>query len=246
MTTQSGQLQYGGSQIGFEVTRSGARDTIAVSVHPDGAVAVAAPKGIRLKRIQEAVSDKASWILQQQEAFRQLQRGFPRQFISGECFYYMGRQHKLKVRRSRAKDAVAEIRLYGGRFDVLVPSVVATEERAEFVRSLLVDWYRGRAAEMLPALVAHYSTSLGITEPALSVRQMAKRWGSSNGTDRITINWRILMAPRRLTEYVVAHELVHLVHNDHSRKFWRLLERLMPDSENRRQELAIHGAKYQL
>lgn len=245
MKTQHGALLFGSSQIPFAVTRSEARDTIAVSVHPDGAVAVAAPKGMRLQQIQTAVRSKCSWILQQQESFRQLQRGRPRQFVSGESFYYMGRQHKLKVSRS-TKATGDSVRLYGGRFEVHVPYPLQSEDRPVAVRTLLVDWYRTRAAEVLPEMIARYSAALGIADPQLSIRHMPKRWGSCNGESQITINWQILMAPRRLTEYVVAHELVHLVHHDHSRAFWRLLERLMPDFETRRQELAIHGAKYQL
>ncbi len=244
MKIQHGELQVGSSQIPFAVTRSGARDTIAVSVHPDGAVAVAAPKGMRLQQIETAVRSKGSWILQQQESFRQLQRGFPRQFVSGECFYYMGRQYKLKVRRS-AKDSGESIRLYGGHFEAHVSFPLQSEQRPVAVRTLLVDWYRTRAAEILPDLFTQYSASLGIEEPRLLIRHMPKRWGSCNGENQITINWQILMAPRRLTEYVVAHELCHLIHHDHTRTFWRLLERLMPDYESRRVELAIHGAKFQ-
>ncbi|MCA9050640.1 MAG: M48 family metallopeptidase [Planctomycetaceae bacterium] len=215
-------------------------------MHPDGEVGVAAPKGLRLTKIEEAISDKADWILQQQESFRQLQRGFPRQFISGESYFYMGRQYRLKVRRSQARDAVPAIRLYGGCFEVVVPSTVSADGRSNVVRQQLVYWYCNRAQEVLPEMVSRYCQCLALNQPELSVRQMSKRWGSCNGDNRITINWQILMAPRRLTEYVVAHELVHLVHHDHSRAFWRLFERLMPDFETRRQELAIHGAKYQL
>lgn len=207
---------------------------------------MAAPKGLRLTKIERAVSEKADWILQQQESFRQLQRGFPRQFVSGESYYYMGRQYRLKVRRSRARNAVAEIRLYGGCFEVVVPSWVSPEERSDVVKRQLLGWYRCRAQEMLPEIIRRCCQSLSLEQPTVSIRHMSKRWGSCNGDNRIIINWRILMAPRRLTEYVVAHELVHLIHHDHSRAFWRLLERIMPDYETRRQELAIHGAKYQL
>jgi predicted metal-dependent hydrolase len=75
---------------------------------------------------------------------------------------------------------------------------------------------------------------------------MKQHWGSARANGRVSFNWRIIMAPKRLLEYVVAHELCHLKHPNHSRDFWRLLERTMPDHERRRVELAIVGPKFDL
>ena len=90
------------------------------------------------------------------------------------------------------------------------------------------------------------ASRLGLSYVTIGIREMKKRWGSGGQSGRLTFDWRIMMAPRRLVEYVVAHELCHLKYNDHSRDFWRLLERVMPDHERRRTELAINGPRYHL
>ncbi|WP_261340138.1 M48 metallopeptidase family protein [Rhodopirellula europaea] len=87
---------------------------------------------------------------------------------------------------------------------------------------------------------------LGVEASEVVIRNYSQRWGSATQNGRLAFNWRIIMAPRPLIDYVAAHEACHLIHNDHSADFWRLLERIMPDYESRRLQLAINGAKFQL
>lgn len=235
----------------MSVTRTEDRQTLALSVHPGGEVTVAAPKGERLSRIVEAVAGKSEWIIRQQEYFRQIHRTWPRRFVSGESYYYLGRQFRLKVTRSRRKHQSAAVQMAAGKLNVLVSKEVGANEQAEFVRSQMVTWYRERTQTHLAQVVSRFCDTLGVGEPAIRVRDFSRRWGSAqpaaNGScDTLTFNWRIVMAPRRLIEYVAAHEACHLIHNDHSQDFWRLLARVMPDCETRRIELAIEGAKFQL
>ena len=99
-----------------------------------------------------------------------------------------------------------------------------------------MDWYRRRAEERLPAEVAQWAGKLDRTAPRVIVADQEKRWGScSKGVVRL--NWRIVQAPPRVIAYVVAHEVVHLLHEDHSRAFWAALGRLLPDYEVRKARL---------
>ena len=235
----------------MSVTRTEDRQTLALSVHPGGEVTVAAPKGERLTKIVEAVAGKSEWIIRQQEYFRQIHRTWPRRFVSGESFYYLGRQFRLKVTRNRRKHQSAAVQMAAGKLNVLVPKEVGSHEQADFVRNQMVDWYRERTQLQMSQVVCRFCDTLGLGEPVIRVRDFSRRWGSAqpaakDSSDTLTFNWRIVMAPRRLIEYVAAHEACHLIHNDHSQDFWRLLARVMPDCETRRIELAIEGAKFQL
>lgn len=87
---------------------------------------------------------------------------------------------------------------------------------------------------------------LGVEASEVVIRNYSQRWGSATQNGRLAFNWRIIKAPRPLIDYVAAHEACHLIHNDHSADFWRLLERIMPDYESRRLQLAINGAKFPL
>lgn len=238
-------VTFGNSIIGYRIVRSAERTTITVTVNPDGTVQVAAPKGTLKGVVAEAVRSKATWIIWQQEFFRGQASGQPKLFVSGESFPYLGRQYKLKVRRLPGLDAPS-VELTKGQFNVILHSDVTKAEQAQLVKKELTKWYRRRAKEVILPILEGYSVKVGVPYNGVRIREMKKRWGSGGQDRHLAFNWRIIMAPRRLVEYVVAHELCRTVYADHSRDFWRLLEKVMPDYERRRQALAINGAKYDL
>ena len=246
MRQQTGKVQFGTTTIGYSIGRSSNRSTIAVTVHPSGVVSVVAPSGIPRTKIAEAIAKKAEWILQQQEYFRRQHNGYAKQLVSGESFFYLGRQYKLKVKRTGTIGQSAQVQLIRGQLLVTVSCATDSAAHATTVRNGLVQWYRDKAGERIPRMVALFSSRLGLAYTIVRIRELKRRWGSAGADGRVSFNWRIIMAPKRLVEYVVAHELCHLKYNDHSRDFWRLLERAMPDYERRRAELAVVGPKFDL
>ena len=246
MRNNIGTVQFGTTSIDYVLRRSPKRKTIAVTVHPDRTVSVVAPPRIRQSRISRLVASKAEWILRQQEALRHQHDGFVKQFVSGESFFYLGRQYSLKVRQVKTARPDCSVQLTRGRFLVTIPRIKDLTARSVTVRESLRRWYRNKAGEHLAHLTAHFSQRMGMRCPTLNIREMKQRWGSMNAGGKINFNWRIIMAPKRLVEYVVAHELCHLRYDNHSQDFWQLLERTLPDYERRRSELAIVGAKFDL
>lgn len=184
--------------------------------------------------------------MRQQEYFRHQHNGYAKQFVSGESFFYLGRQYKLKVLLSETDKQSPQVQLVRGQLLMLIPWTTPADTRATAIRTSLIQWYRERAKEYLPPVVARFSSRLGSPYTIVQIREMKQRWGSAGANGRLSFNWRIVMAPRRLVEYVIAHELCHLRYPDHSRDFWRLLERAMPDYERRRVKLAIVGPKFDL
>jgi predicted metal-dependent hydrolase len=245
MRPQEDEIQYGDTAIRYTIARSAERETVAVTVHPNGAVTAIVPKGMRRVPLAAAVAKKADWIIRQQEFFRRQSVVYPKQYVSGESFLYLGRQYKLKVRRS-IKFASVAVQFAQGQFIVEIPGGTEKAQQPEAVRTALERWYRRRASELVPPLVSRYAAKLGVNTTTVHIREMRKRWGSHAGNGTLFFNWRIVMAPKRLIEYVVAHELCHLVYNDHSREFWRLLERALPGCERRRMELELAGPRFDL
>lgn len=247
MRQESGKIRFGTTTISYSISRSGNRNTIAVTVHPDGEVSVVAPTATNLTKITEIVAKKAEWVLRQQEYFHYQHNGYAKQFVSGESFFYLGRQYKLKVKQIEADDRKSsQVQLVRGQLLVLVPWTTALDTRTTAVHNNLTRWYRAKAREHIPSVVAQFSRRLGLSYSTVQIRDMKQRWGSAGANGRLSFNWRTVMAPRRLMEYVVAHELCHLRYPDHSRDFWRLLERTMPDYERRRVKLALVGPKFDL
>ena len=236
--TAHAELQWGRTRIAYSVARSARKKTLAIRVEPDGSVEVVAPPAVADERIASLVRKKAAWIVERQRRVADVPpKPTPREFVSGETFLYLGRQYRLRVRAGTEPG----VKLTGRYLEATVARGSSSDDRPALVRALLEDWYRAHAAERLPERVAEWSTKLGVEPKAVLIREPQKRWGSCDAAGNIRLNWRIIQAPRRLVDYVVAHELTHLAHDDHGRAFWALLGRVMPDYEERREALRKAG-----
>ncbi len=239
--SQTDSIGFGGMRIDYSIQRTSRRKTFAITVNPDMSVAVAVPKGTRRTLVSKKVTQKAEWIVRQQERLRRNGRESAKSFVSGESFRYLGRQYQLKVIHRSTAPPVPQATMTRGRFIVPVSSRWGAGRRRSAVRDALAVWYREHALVQIQTAVDKISACLGVAPASVEVREMKTRWGSGGTDGQLRFNWRIAMGPKRLLEYVVAHELCHLRYHDHSREFWRLLSRVMPDYEQRRQELERLG-----
>lgn len=231
MTTH--RVQYGDTTIEYHLAYA-ARKTLAISVHPDLRVTVTAPQDTTLEAIAAKVKQRARWILRQQREFElYLPHMPPRQYISGETHYYLGRQYRLKV----IEEADAEwVKLDRGRI------VVRTVDKSDtaHIRELVNGWYlrqarrvfRERVGLLLPRF-ARYE----LPEFELRIRELQARWGSCTDSGTITLNLRLMQVAKPYIDYVIVHELCHLIEHNHSRRFYALLDRTMPDWRERRARL---------
>ena len=223
---------YGSAVIEYSVALS-PRRSLSISVLPDGAVAVAAPESADFDEIDARVKRRARWILRQQRRFSEFRpRTPPRQFVGGETHRYLGRQYRLKIDPAE-KDRVL---LRSGR---LVVETRFPDDR-EWTRTLVRRWMRERAHRILRerfAAAAPIMAALGIGPPLLRICAMHRRWGSHTEAGRILLNDALIRARRECIDYVIVHELCHVIEPNHSTQFLRLLRRFMPDWERRKELL---------
>ncbi|MBE2202254.1 MAG: M48 family metallopeptidase [Anaerolinea sp.] len=225
-------VQYGTSTIQYDL-QFASRKTLGIDVHPDLSVTVTAPQGSSPAEVAARVQKRGAWILRQQREFElYLPLVPPRQYVSGETHRYLGKQYRLKV----VADDEEQVKLTRGRLFVHTPD----PQDREWVQRQLTEWYRGHAqrifTERLEACfprVAKY----GVAYPELEIRQMEKRWGSCTAEGKILLNLRLIQAPKELIDYVVTHELCHLLEHHHGAAFYALLDRVMLDWRARRQRL---------
>jgi len=128
-------------------------------------------------------------------------------------------------------------------FDVRVPSALDGEARQQAIRYAFKRWYRRRALDAVRKAAARWQVQLGVCPAGIAVRDQRQRWGSCAPDGTLRFNWRITMAEPSLLDYVVVHELAHLLHRNHSRDFWAEIERVMPDFRIRRQSLKEVGPR---
>ncbi|MCP9231049.1 M48 family metallopeptidase [Mesorhizobium sp. LMG 17147] len=241
--TATHEFNFGGEFIRFAIERTSRRKTVAISVGFDG-VRVLAPSDLDDARVIEIVRKKGPWVLRKQAGYREL-GGVPidREFVSGETYHYLGRPYRLRI----VPDADAVISRIVARGSMLIapvlPDMQALIQRSA-VRSALRHWYRDKAKKHFPERARIMAETLGVRRPPIHVVDQSKRWGSCDARGHIRLNWRLVMAPVSLIDYVIAHETCHILEHNHSRRFWRALETIMPDYEGRLRKLDRLGHKF--
>lgn len=227
-------VAYGDQRIGFTLRRQPRlKGRVAIHVMPDGAVMVDAPDDSALQDVKQAVRQRAPWVWRQLQSQRERQRHvLPREYVSGETHFYLGRRHPLKV--LMAPRAASGARLWRGRLEVTVPA-----PGTQAVRALLEAWYRERAQAVFARVLADVAARMRLSAPLPAWRLLAMRtqWGSCSPKGDLLLNPGLIKAPKVCIEYVVAHELCHLKEHNHSERFYRLLGAALPDWERRKREL---------
>lgn len=242
-TTATGNLRFGSRDIAYTVERTRRRKSIAISVDLTG-VRVLAPVDAAPEEIEATLQRKAAWVLSKLSLVEEMGPGSaPREFVSGETFHYLGRAYRLRVLPD-ASAVATRVRLSGRH--LLAPISIDLDERLAriAVRRGLIVWYERRARERLPERIAFFAERAGVRPPHLLVRDQEKRWGSCDGRGRIRANWRLMTLPLPLIDYVLAHEVCHVIEPNHRPPFWRLLEVVMPDWEARRAALRSAGPRF--
>ncbi|QTA84846.1 DUF45 [Desulfonema magnum] len=229
-------MTFGNRTISFTLKFS-RRKTLGITVNPDMSVTVTAPEGKETEAIKKIIKKRAPWILKQQRKFENAMPAVPpRQYVSGETWRYLGRQYRLKVCESGAE----KVRLKGAFLTVEVKD--RSDKRK--IKALVNQWYRNRAADyfMGKAVRCHdLLRKYEIPLPDIQLRVMKTRWGSCTGRGIVLLNPELVKLPSHCVEYVIMHEMCHLKHHDHGTNFYKLLSRVMPDWEKRKQRLDSMG-----
>ncbi len=224
-------FKYGQAEIPFALEFRD-RKSLAITIGADLKVRVVAPKDKPVEEVLARVKKKAKWILRKKDYFLRFHPLTPpRQYVSGETHIYLGRQYRLKVVQDQ--DEMVKLR---GKY-----LFVYGQKRPRRVKELLGEWYQGHATMIFTKhLEECYRTvkKYGITYPKVQVRKMQKRWGSCSQAGNILLNTELVKAPIYCIEYVIMHELCHLKERNHTKSFYKLLYRCMPDWEMRKKRLA--------
>jgi len=226
------EICWGERRITAELTRT-VRRTLRIDVRPTGEVTVFAPAGEGIEQIRTRAHRKGAWIFAQIDTIAQRPKVTPeRRYISGETHLLLGRQYRLSVEKSDDP----HVRIDGGRMVI----AARTPDDQPHCRRLLQTFYRLRAREVLRQrfeLVLEPFIRKGLRRPSLVIRPMAKRWGSYTPSGRVLLNIDLVRARLQLIDYVICHELAHAFYPDHGDGWRALLETVMPDWKERKEEL---------
>jgi predicted metal-dependent hydrolase len=218
-----------GREVPYRLTRT-RRRTLGLSVTESG-VRVNVPKWVSKAEIDLFLHERIDWLLKNLEKIEQTRREQP-ELRDGENVFFLGIPLKIRA----APCLFPDIRRNGR---MLWASVSHENEVPDLVRS----WLKTRAAPMLRRRVMRYASIQGGRVPEFALSDAKSQWGICHPDGRIRLNWRLVQAPLSIIDYVAAHEVAHLLHADHSRRFWNQVETLFPEADNARAWLNRHGHK---
>ncbi len=236
-------FHYGDAVFDYTLfRRAQGRRKVALTVSPDGEIAVAATESLPLEQIEDAIRKRARWILDTRETFAEQKRfSMAYRYVSGESHFYLGRKYQLAiVDESQGR----EVKLKNGRF--LVPSAFPWSEaegivckRAEEVKHRLQAWYKEKAEIFLNKRLLELCQAVPWcdTPPPCTFRLMKKRWGSCSDNGSLMLNPLLVRASSECIDYLILHELCHLKVHNHSDAFWTLLTQICPDWKKRKSKL---------
>ncbi len=216
-----------------ELVRSPRRKTLAIMITPEGKVVARAPQHMPEKYIREFVEQKKSQILaKKEEQLRQkAQRPPPRQFVENEKFYFKGQPYPLHFIPEETADA-----------PIWFDNAFMISENYKFrVKKLMLGWYFISAETIITERVKLYTDAFNLKYGRIKIADTKSQWGSCSRTGNLSFSWKLVMHPTRIIDYVVAHELAHLKEMNHSKNFWKQVEKMYPEYKESRTWLKSRG-----
>ncbi len=232
--------EFGTQVIEFEVIYRDKKN-LTIEVEAPNIITVIAPMGTTEETVLSMVKKKSVWIVQKLFEIREVEyRKREKQYVNGESFIYLGRNYSLQIELKMELDR-AYTKLVRGKFCVYTPT---KDEKT--IKKALEDWFKEKAKEKISERVAYYQSYFDEKPKGIKIKEQQKRWGSCTTKKELLFNWKCIMAPSPVLDYIVVHEMAHMVHMNHSQEFWHLVKKVLPDYVQRKEWLRNNGIKYDL
>ena len=218
-------------EIAVDVVQKDIKNVHLSVYPPTGKVRISAPLRMDLDTIRLFAISKLGWIKQQQKKVTEQERETPREYLDRESHYLWGKRYLLKLVE---KDGAPEVELKHSQMVLQVRPATGEEKR----QAILEEWYRAQLKATAPPLIAKWEPLMGVKVERFFVQRMKTKWGScSPGTASIRLNTDLAMKPRECLEYIVVHEMAHLLEPTHNSRFIALMDLFMPQWQFRREAL---------
>ncbi|OQY02157.1 MAG: metal-dependent hydrolase [Desulfobacteraceae bacterium 4572_130] len=224
--------------IAIEVKQKNIKN-IYLSVYPPlGKVKISAPKRMNLNTIRIFAISKLCWIKKQQQVFKNQEREIPKKYLSRESHYFKGKKYLLKLVEQKAKPKVI---LKHSRIELYVRPNATTEKKEQ----ILNKWYRSELKNIVPQIIEKWEKKIGVKSNEFGIRKMRTKWGTCNiKAKRIWLNLELAKKTIKCLEYIIVHELLHLLERKHNNRFVSLMDKFMPKWKFYKDELNKLGFGY--
>ena len=219
--------------LAYTIKKSAKRRKLTITIERDRRVIVHAPEGATDDKIHQVVESRRQWIFEKighSQKYHDLPHAPGKELVSGESALYLGRQYRIEM----VKTGLSQVRFTQCFF---IP-VMQGEQRAEALR----EWYIGKANEKIIPRVQRHAGELGVAVAEVKIVDSRYRWGSCTLKDNVTLNWRLIKAPMFVIDYIIVHELAHLIEANHTPRFWNIVRTQAPRMDQAKAWLKEHGA----
>lgn len=226
--------------IDYQLLPGTNRKTTDIVIERNGVVTVRPPSGYTPEQVDAVVEAKRMWIYRNLAEWRDLNAvAVTRRWVNGETFLYLGRCYRLSI-----VDQERSLLLKNGRF-CLKRSLI-DGEGASAARKAFETYYTQQGLQRITDRAAYYAPKVGVKAAAVTVKDMSYRWATCSKNNTLAFHWKCMMAPPKIIDYIVVHELCHFYYKDHSQAFWNEVDKVMPDFEERKGWLKKNGANLDL
>jgi predicted metal-dependent hydrolase len=219
------------TELNYSIVRSPKRKTLTISVERDRSVVIRAPQEMPDDEVRRLVDAKRQWVLEKLRDPRKYKQRQPpgKEVVNGESAPFLGRDYRIEVAHTKSGDVE-----FSGMF--LVPP-----DRQARRREVLREWYIREAKHKILGRVEQFAHELGVQFAAARIVENRYRWGSCTAADNVSFNWRLIKAPIFVIDYVIVHELAHLIEPSHNAAFWSIVRAKTPTMEKAKSWLREHG-----
>ncbi|APU59302.1 M48 family metallopeptidase [Clostridium botulinum] len=212
------------------------RKTISIKIGKEFIIEVTAPLGTNEYTIEQVLKKEEKWIIKKIKKLKEVEN------FNG--YYYLGELYYLKIKE--VKSLYFKLEVDSNKFMVYINSGILKEKREVIIKDNLEKFYKEQAVKVLKERTDYYSSILKVVPKNIVIKNQKTLWGSCSSKGNINYNYKIVMAPLKILDYIVVHELCHLVHMNHSKDFWHLVESIIPDFKERRNWLKENGYKLKI
>lgn len=230
--------------IEYKVIKS-KRKTIELSINEKKEIVIKAPNNCSNEYIYEFLKDRQKWITKRLELIeKRISTRHYLEFNTGERLFYLGKPYPLVVEEH--KENRIAVGFEQGEFKLVLPTYLKGEAKREAAKDIILQLYKKMARNIFKERTEFYSKLIGVTVNRIFIKEQKTLWGSCSSKNNINYNWKLIMAPLEVLDYVVIHELCHIIHRNHSKDYWQEVEKYMPQYKEKLKWLKEYGSSLQL
>jgi predicted metal-dependent hydrolase len=227
--------------IDYQLLPGSERKTTDIVIERNGTIAVRPPNDYSPEQVDAVVESKRLWIYRNLAEWRDLNStAVIREWVNGETFLYLGRSYRLAL----VSEQNGDLKLKEGRF--CLDRKLVEKDGSVSAKSAFEHYYTSKGIDRIKQRVKYFAEKVGVVPASVKIKDMSYRWASCSKTDALTFHWKCMMAPPKIIDYIVVHELCHIHHRNHTDAFWNEVDKVMPDYRERKSWLRNNGANMDL